>query len=48
MYAYDLCMSCKAWGVCKICENFEHARWMGSVAKEKAGEQLRHVGGSRT
>jgi len=25
-----------AWGVCKICENFEHARWMGAVAKEKA------------
>jgi len=25
-----------AWGCCKICENFEHARWMGAVAKEKA------------
>ncbi|CAK9035203.1 unnamed protein product [Durusdinium trenchii] len=25
-----------AWGCCKICENFEHARWMGGVAKEKA------------
>lgn len=25
-----------AWGICKICENFDHARWMGSQAREKA------------
>eukprot|EP00932_Pfiesteria_piscicida_P004284 SRR837773.14189.p2 GENE.SRR837773.14189~~SRR837773.14189.p2 ORF type:complete len:406 (+),score=143.73 SRR837773.14189:78-1220(+) len=25
-----------AWGVCRICENFEHARWMGAQAREKA------------
>lgn len=25
-----------SWGVCKILENFEHARWMGSQAKQKA------------
>jgi len=25
-----------AWGICKICENFDHARWMGSHAQEKA------------
>jgi len=25
-----------AWGICKICENFEHARWMGTRAREKA------------
>lgn len=25
-----------AWGVCKICENFTHAKWMGSRAQAKA------------
>eukprot|EP00929_Paragymnodinium_shiwhaense_P042980 TRINITY_DN22156_c0_g2_i1.p1 TRINITY_DN22156_c0_g2~~TRINITY_DN22156_c0_g2_i1.p1 ORF type:complete len:1969 (-),score=563.19 TRINITY_DN22156_c0_g2_i1:210-6116(-) len=25
-----------SWGVCKICENFEHARWMGAQAKQRA------------
>jgi len=24
-----------AWGVNKICQNFDHARWMGSHAREK-------------
>lgn len=29
-----------AWGICKICDNFEHARWMGQQAKRKALDEF--------
>mmetsp|Transcript_108130 Transcript_108130/g.271999 ORF Transcript_108130/g.271999 Transcript_108130/m.271999 type:complete len:2009 (+) Transcript_108130:103-6129(+) len=29
-----------AWGICKICENFDHARWMGSRAQRKALDEF--------
>ncbi|CAE8614205.1 unnamed protein product [Polarella glacialis] len=39
-YLVDPNPSSIAWGICKICENFEHSRWMGSVAKAKALEEF--------
>merc|ERR1719161_2939668 len=29
-----------AWGITKICQNFEHARWMGQTAKRKALDEF--------
>jgi len=29
-----------AWGCCKICENFDHARWMGARAQKKAVDEF--------
>lgn len=39
-YLVDPNPSSITWGICKICENFDHARWMGAQAREKALRQF--------
>jgi len=35
-YLVDPNPSSIAWGICKVCENFDHCRWMGAHARDKA------------